>query len=51
MKLFHKRGEGGGGVNRISYLLFRNVLPLKKPEKNQNKDFIKAVRGGGVTIL
>ena len=23
----------GGGVNRISYLLFRNVLPLKKREK------------------
>ena len=30
MKLFHKRG---GGVNQISYLLFRNVMPLKKREK------------------
>ena len=44
MKLFHKRG---GGVNQISYLLFRNVKALKSERKNQNKDFIKAVRGGG----
>ena len=43
MKLFHKRG---GRVNRISYLLFRNVKALKNERKNQNKDFIKAVRGG-----
>ena len=44
MKLVHKQG---GGVNWISYLLFRNVKAIKSKRKNQNKDFKKAVRGGG----
>ena len=44
MKTFHKRG---GGVNRISYLLFRTVNVLRNTVKVLNKDFIKAVRGGG----
>ena len=46
MKNFHKRG-GGGRVNRISYLLFRTVNVLRNTVKVLNKDFIKAVRGGG----
>ena len=44
MKLFHKRG---GGVNRISYLLFRTAYVFRNTVKVLNKDFIKAVRGGG----
>ena len=44
MKLFHKRGEG---VNRISYLLFRTTYVPEIRSKILNKDFIKAVRGGG----
>ena len=36
-----------GGVNRISYLLFRTVNVLRNTVKVLNKDFIKAVRGGG----
>ena len=41
---------GGGGGNRISYLLFRNVYVLKNTVKVLNKDFIKSVRGGGVAV-
>ena len=48
MKLFHKRG---GGVNRISYLLFRTAYVFRNTVKVLNKDFIKAVGGGGVTVL
>ena len=44
MKLFHKRG---GGVNWISYLLFRTTYALGNTVKILNKDFIKAVEGGG----
>ena len=43
MKLFHKRG---GGVNRISYLLFRTAYVFRNTVKVLNKDFTKAVRGG-----
>ena len=42
MKLFHKRG---GGVNRISYLLFRTAYVFRNTVKVLNKGFIKAVRG------
>ena len=45
MKTFHKRGRGG--VNRISYLLFRTTYVPEIRSKILNKDFIKAVRGGG----
>ena len=45
MKLFQKQG---GGVNRISYLLFRNTYVLRNTVKVLNKDFIKAVPGGGL---
>ena len=47
MKLFHKRG--GGQPDFIS--LIQKCYAPKKARTNQNKDFIKAVRGGGVTIL
>ena len=43
MKLFHKRG-GEGQPDFISRL--QKYMPLKKARKNQNKDFITAVRGG-----
>ena len=33
----------GRGVNRISYLLFRNTYVLRNTVKFLNKDFIKAV--------
>ena len=39
MKLFYKRG---GGVNRISYLLFRNMYVLRNKVKFLNKDFLKS---------
>ena len=48
MKLFHKRG---GGVNRISYLLFRTAYVFRNTVKVLNKDFIKAVREGGLCFL
>ena len=38
-------------VNRISFLLFRNTYVLRNTVNILNKDFIKAVRGGGVTVL
>ena len=44
MKLFHKRG-GGDQPDFIS--LIQKCYTPKKARKNQNKDFIKAVRGGG----
>ena len=44
MKLFQKRG---GGFNWISYLLFRTTYALGNTVKILNKDFIKAVEGGG----
>ena len=47
MKTFHKRG----GVNRISYLLFRTTYVPEIRSKILNKDFIKAVRGGGAAVL
>ena len=43
MKLFHKRG---GGVNRISYFLFRTAYVFINTVKVLNKDFIKVVQGG-----
>ena len=49
MKTFHKRG--GGGVNRISYFLFKSTYVPKNTVKFLNKDFIKAVRGGGGPVL
>ena len=35
-----------GGVNQISYLLFRNIYVLRNAVQFLNKDFIKAVQGG-----
>ena len=49
MKNFHKRG--GAGVNRISYLLFRNTYVLRNTVKFLNKDFIKLSTGGGHRLM
>ena len=38
-------------INRISYILFRNIYVLRSAIKNQNKDFIKAVQGGGLRFM
>ena len=44
MNFFRKRE---GWVNRISHLLFRTVYVFRNTVKVLNKDFIKAVWGGG----
>ena len=49
MKLFHKRGGGGGQPDFIS--LIQNYICTQNTVKILNKDFIKAVRGGGGTVL
>ena len=46
MKFFHK--QGGSTGFHISY---SEIVILPKFVENLNKDFIKAVRGGGVTVF
>ena len=45
MNFFHKRGGRGGSTG--FYISYSEIVILPKFVENLNKDFIKAVRGGG----
>ena len=42
---------GGGGVNWISYLLFRTIYVLRNTIKILNKNFIKSLQGGWMKLF
>ena len=50
-EFYEKNSQKGGGGQPDFIFLIQKCYAPKKARENQNKDFIKAVRGGGVTFL